>query len=107
MQLQQIRYFLAICYERNFTRAAKRCGISQPSLTMAMRRLERAADGDLFVRSSPIHLTELGSALHPLFTQIIETVDSVHGIIQRHTANRRIKPNAAAADSAREGDAIS
>ena len=30
--MNQIRYFLALCEERNFTRAAKRCGVSQPSL---------------------------------------------------------------------------
>jgi DNA-binding transcriptional LysR family regulator len=36
MQMHQIRYFLALCEERSFTRAAKRCGISQPSLTNAI-----------------------------------------------------------------------
>jgi DNA-binding transcriptional LysR family regulator len=41
MQTQHIRYFLAICDELNFTRAAKKCGISQPSLTNAVKRLER------------------------------------------------------------------
>src|SRR5262245_31012171 len=36
MQMHQIRYFLALCEERNFTRAARRCGVSQPSLTNAI-----------------------------------------------------------------------
>jgi LysR family transcriptional regulator, hydrogen peroxide-inducible genes activator len=36
MQMQQIRYFLALCKERSFTHAAKRCGVSQPSLTNAI-----------------------------------------------------------------------
>src|SRR5262245_20974853 len=36
MQMHQIRYFLALCEERSFTRAAKRCGVSQPSLTNAI-----------------------------------------------------------------------
>ena len=45
MQMQQIRYFLALCEERNFTRAARRCGVSQPSLTNAMIALERELGG--------------------------------------------------------------
>ena len=32
MQMHQIRYFLALCEERNFTRAARRSGVSQTSL---------------------------------------------------------------------------
>ena len=38
MQMQQVRYFLALCEELNFTRAARCCGISQPSLTTAIRK---------------------------------------------------------------------
>src|SRR5215467_12635247 len=41
MQMQHIRYFLALCEERSFTRAAKRCGVSQPSLTNAIMVLEQ------------------------------------------------------------------
>jgi Bacterial regulatory helix-turn-helix protein, lysR family len=36
MELHQVRYFLALCEERSFTRTARRCGISQPSLTGAI-----------------------------------------------------------------------
>jgi len=50
MQMQQIRYFLALCEERSFTRAAKRCGVSQPSLTNAIIRLEQKLGGALFRR---------------------------------------------------------
>ncbi len=96
MELQQIRYFLAICYERNFTRAAQRCGVRQPSLTAAIRRLERAMGGPLFDRSSPIQLTALGSKLHPHFLQIIEAAEKVQGISRRHSAMRpRSKADAA------------
>jgi DNA-binding transcriptional LysR family regulator len=41
MQMQQVHYFLALCEELNFTRAARRCGVSQPSLTTAISALER------------------------------------------------------------------
>jgi DNA-binding transcriptional LysR family regulator len=63
MQLQQIRYFLVLCEELNFTRAAKRCSISQPSLTNSIRALEKACGGTLFVRAPKVRLTPLGAAV--------------------------------------------
>jgi DNA-binding transcriptional LysR family regulator len=39
MEISQIRYFLALCDERRFTRAARRCGVAQPSLTRAIKKL--------------------------------------------------------------------
>ena len=53
MQMHQIRYFLALCEERNFTRAARRSGVSQPSLTNAIIALERQLGGPLFQRKPP------------------------------------------------------
>jgi DNA-binding transcriptional LysR family regulator len=78
MNLRQVRYFIAICEEGSFTRAAKKCGVRQPSLTGAMQRLERELGGQLFVRSTPIQLTSLGAALRPCLVQIDEAVDRVH-----------------------------
>src|SRR5690349_21708307 len=45
MNLRHLRYFLVLCQELNFTRAARQCGISQPSLTNAIRTLERELGG--------------------------------------------------------------
>jgi DNA-binding transcriptional LysR family regulator len=74
MNLRQIDYFIAICEERNFTRAANKCGVRQPSLTGAMQRLERELGGDLFVRTMPVELTVLGTALRPHFVRIAKAV---------------------------------
>ena len=60
METNQVRYFLALCEEKNFTRAAKRCGVSQPSVSNAIRRLEEELGGDLF------HRTKNGAKLSPL-----------------------------------------
>jgi len=65
MQMHQIRYFLALCEERNFTRAAKRCGVSQPSLTNAIIGLEQELGGALFQRKPLVSLSVLGDAVHP------------------------------------------
>ena len=50
MELQHVRYFLALCEEQNFGKAAKKCGVTQPSLTNAIKRLEENIGGLLFVR---------------------------------------------------------
>jgi LysR family hydrogen peroxide-inducible transcriptional activator len=72
MQMQHIRYFLALCEERSFTRAAKRCGVSQPSLTNAIMVLEQELGGALFRRKPLVALTVLGHAIHPYLDRIAE-----------------------------------
>src|SRR5262249_26510587 len=71
MEMHQIRYFLALCEELNFTRAAKRCNVSQPSLTRAIRMLEEELGGPLFHRErSNTHLSELGRIVKPYLEQV-------------------------------------
>jgi LysR family hydrogen peroxide-inducible transcriptional activator len=66
MDLQQIRYFLALCEEGTFTRAAERCGVSQPSLSNAIKQLEVELGGPLFERSRKVsRLTDLGRCVLP------------------------------------------
>ena len=75
MTLQQLRYFLALSEEQNFTRAATRCGITQPSLTRAVKELEAEFGGPLFVRSrSSSRLSRLGMILRPHFAIIEQAV---------------------------------
>jgi DNA-binding transcriptional LysR family regulator len=82
MEMNQIRYFLALCEERNFTRAARRCGVSQPSLTDAIMRLEQNLGGALFQRKPAIELTTLGYAIHPYAQRIAETADLARDMAQ-------------------------
>ena len=53
METQHVRYFLAICDELSFTRAAQKCGIKQPTLSEAIKKMEQAMGGKLFVRALP------------------------------------------------------
>jgi len=78
MEMQQVIYFLAACEELSFTRAAKRCSVSQPSLSIAMQGLERELGGHLFVRGvSGVSLTKLGRAVLPHLEQIRAHAESV------------------------------
>jgi LysR family transcriptional regulator, hydrogen peroxide-inducible genes activator len=91
MQMHQIRYFLALCEERNFTRAASRSGVSQPSLTNAIITLERQLGGALFQRKPAIALTALGYAIQPYLSRIAQDADHARQAAQeladRRTAN--------------------
>ena len=62
LELAQIRYFVTLCGERNFTRGARRCGVSQPSLSNGIKALECELGGKLFERSH-MSLTPLGKRL--------------------------------------------
>lgn len=50
MEMNQIRYFLAVAKELHFTRAAASCNVSQPALTKAIQKLEEEFGGALFFR---------------------------------------------------------
>jgi LysR family transcriptional regulator, hydrogen peroxide-inducible genes activator len=80
VDLPQIRYFLAICEARGFTRAAAICGVSQPSLSRAIRRLEQELGGALFDRGPPVRLSPLGQAVQPHFQMIALTIDEIRRI---------------------------
>ena len=71
MEMHQIDYFLALCDERNFTRAARRCRVAQPSLTNGIKALEAQLGGALFARK-PVVLTALGRAVAPYLRQIAQ-----------------------------------
>ena len=71
MEMHQVRYFLAVAEELNFTRAAERCNVAQPSLTRAIKLLEGELGGPLFNRErANTHLSELGRMVKPYLEQV-------------------------------------
>src|SRR6187397_2612075 len=97
MQTQHVRYFLAVCDELNFTRAAKKCGISQPSLTNAIKRLEREMEGALFVRSAHPHhveLTALARKVRPIYVQMDALLTELAAQLGRNEENLNKAANA-------------
>jgi DNA-binding transcriptional LysR family regulator len=74
MEMHQVRYFLATVGELNFTKAAEKCNVSQPSLTRAIKQLEAELGGDLFRRERPqAQLTDLGQRMLPLLKQCYDS----------------------------------
>jgi LysR family transcriptional regulator, hydrogen peroxide-inducible genes activator len=71
MEMHQVRYFLAVARELNFTRAAESCHVAQPSLTRAIKLLEEELGGPLFHRERlNTHLSELGRMVKPHLDQL-------------------------------------
>lgn len=74
MEMQQVRYFLAVAKTLNFTRAAEQCNVTQPALTRAIKQLEEELGGELIRREGRLsHLTDLGLRMHPLLSQCYES----------------------------------
>ena len=77
MEMHQVRYFVALCETLNFTRAAERCNVTQPSLTRAIKLLEDELGGPLFNRErNQTHLTELGRMMEPHLREVIDQARS-------------------------------
>ena len=64
MNIQQLEYIVALDKHRHFQRAAEACGVSQPTLSALIQKLEEELDLTLFDRKShPISTTESGRAV--------------------------------------------
>jgi LysR family transcriptional regulator, hydrogen peroxide-inducible genes activator len=75
MEMHQVRYFLAVADELNFTRAAEACHVSQPALSRAIQQLEEELGGLLFRRErARTGLTELGRIVLPHLEQLYAEV---------------------------------
>jgi DNA-binding transcriptional LysR family regulator len=81
--MQQIRYFLALSETLNFTRAAERCNVAQPTMTRAIHSLETELGGELLRRERTLsHLTELGERMAPLLRQCYEAAVAAKAMAQ-------------------------
>lgn len=64
MELRQLEYFMAVCEELHFTRAADKIGISQPNLSLSIKALEEEIGMPMFDRiGKRIELTDAGAVL--------------------------------------------
>jgi DNA-binding transcriptional LysR family regulator len=91
MEMNQVRYFLAVCEHRNFTHAASASNVSQPSLTTAIKKLEEELGGDLFIRDrAGCRLTPLGKLMKPRVERIHSETQEAKSEAVRHARLDRI-----------------
>ena len=73
MTLTQLEYTLAVAEQGNFTLAAEKCFVTQPTLSMQVQKLEDELGVKLFNRNAkPIALTQIG-------TKILNQADNTKG----------------------------
>jgi DNA-binding transcriptional LysR family regulator len=78
MELRTLRYFLAVAYEGNISRAAESLFIAQPSLSRQIQNLEKELGCQLFIRKSHrVELTPEGLELRGRATEVLEMVGRI------------------------------
>jgi LysR family hydrogen peroxide-inducible transcriptional activator len=78
MEIHQLRYFVAVADLGNFTRAAERCHVAQPSLSQQIIKLERELKQPLFERlGRGVRLTEAGRVLYEQAAAALAAVDGI------------------------------
>lgn len=83
LEIRHLHYFMAVCEELHFTKAAEKLGISQPTLSQQIRVLEDEVGMPLFDRiGKKIILTEAGSLLLRYGTEILDTLQNVKDSIK-------------------------
>ncbi|WP_172383607.1 LysR substrate-binding domain-containing protein [Streptomyces sp. MNP-20] len=78
MELRQLRYFLTVVEEANFTRAAARLHVAQPGVSAQVRQLERELGQRLLDRSGrTVTVTEAGAAVLPYARAALAAVEGM------------------------------
>lgn len=86
MELRHLEYFMVMCRELHFTRAAEKLGISQPTLSQQIRALEQETDMLLFDRvGKKVVVTEAGKLLYRHTARMFDELN------QARTAMRELK----------------
>lgn len=84
MNLNDLRYLVAIAQELNFRRAADRCFISQPALSQAVQKVEDELGVQIFERTNAtVSITPIGAQVVEQAQRVIEEMDKVKSIARQ------------------------
>lgn len=89
MDLRQLRYFVAVARERNFTRAAQMLHIAQPPLSRQIQLLEEELGVPLILRDTrPVKLTDAGRLFYEQALQVLGRVEQMRAATRRVGLNQ-------------------
>ena len=87
---QQMMYILALTETKSFSKAAERCYVTQPTLSMQVKKAEEQLGFPVFYRDSgQLELTEFGKELVPMLRQIQSDVTAVDRLRERFSGTYR------------------
>ncbi|POA98886.1 LysR family transcriptional regulator [Chromobacterium sinusclupearum] len=85
MTLTELRYIVAVARERHFGRAAQSCFVSQPTLSIAIKKLEDELGVTLFERGGQeVAVTEIGERIIEQSQRVLEEADAVKRLAGEH-----------------------
>ncbi len=84
MTLTELRYIVAVARERHFGRAAEACFVSQPTLSVAIKKLEEELDLKIFERGgSEVTVTPLGEEIVRQAQSVLDQAGAIKEIAKR------------------------
>ena len=84
MTLTELKYIVAVAREKHFGRAAEACFVSQPTLSVAIKKLEEELDVKLFERSAnEVTVTPLGEEIIRQAQSVLEQAANIKEIAKR------------------------
>lgn len=84
ISIQQMQYVLALTEERQFLRASEVCFVTQPTLSMQIKKAENALGSLIFDRStSPLELTPFGETLVPIIRTVLNEYEQIEILSQK------------------------
>ena len=84
MTITQLKYVLAVAEYKNFTLAAEKCFVTQPTLSMQIQKIEEELSIQIFDRSKkPIQLTEIGQKIVTQAKNIVNEAGRIQDIVEQ------------------------
>jgi LysR family transcriptional regulator, hydrogen peroxide-inducible genes activator len=84
MTITQLKYVLAVAEHQNFTLAAEKCFVTQPTLSMQIQKIEEELSIQIFNRATkPIQLTEIGRKIVEQAKNIVNEADRIQDIVEQ------------------------
>lgn len=84
MTITQLKYVLAVAEHKNFTLAADKCFVTQPTLSMQIQKIEEELNIQIFDRTKkPIQLTDIGQKIVNQAKNIVNEADRIQDIVEQ------------------------
>ena len=84
MSLTELKFIVAVAQERNFRRAAEKCFVTQPALSLAIKKLEVELNVIIFERSrSDVSMTEIGAKIVVQAEKVLEEAAQIKQLAER------------------------